>query len=183
MENMKSEEMIEAVLFLAGRFLTLQELVKYTNINPLTIKEAIQKLKERYNEHGTLTIVERDDSYKMDVKSHCAHLINKIVTGSTEFTKAEQETLAIIAYKQPITQATVVKIRGNKAYEHIKHLIQAGLIKTKKAGRTIDMTADESFYDYFNIEKKEKGAEDEADGESKENNNAGIQPPAENIEG
>ncbi len=157
MLDAKNDEVVEAVLFLAGRFFTIQDLIKYTNINPLMIKESIQRLKEKYSNHSTMQIIERDNSYKMDVRTNCLHLINKIATGSTEFTKAEQETLAVIAYKQPITQATVVKIRGNKSYEHIKNLIQAGLIRAKKAGRTIELHTDESFYDYFNIERKDLG--------------------------
>ncbi len=155
MTDAKNDEMVEAVLFIAGRFLTIQDLMKFTSINPLMIKESLQRLKEKYAEHGTMHVTERDNAYKMDVRANCSYLINKIATGSTEFTKAEQETLAIIAYKQPITQATVVKIRGNKSYDHIKNLIQAGLIKSKKAGRTIELHTDESFYDYFNIEKKD----------------------------
>lgn len=154
MSDAKNDEVVEAVLFLAGRFFTIQDLIRYTNINPLMIKESIQRLKEKYSDHSTIQIIERDNSYKMDVRTNCSHLINKIATGSTEFTRAEQETLAVIAYKQPITQATVVKIRGNKSYEHIKSLIQAGLIRAKKAGRTIELHTDESFYDYFNIEKR-----------------------------
>ncbi len=155
MPDAKNDEVVEAVLFLAGRFFTIQDLIKYTNINPLMIKESIQRLKEKYSDHSTIQIIERDNSYKMDVRTNCSHLINKIATGSTEFTRAEQETLAVIAYKQPITQAIVVKIRGNKSYDHIKNLIQAGLIRAKKAGRTIELHTDESFYDYFNIEKKD----------------------------
>ncbi len=176
MEEREDEELVEATLFLAGRFLSMQDLVKFTNLNPLTIRENIIKLKEKYESHGTMQIIEKEDCFKMDVKAHCAHLINKIATGSTEFTKAEQETLAIIAYKQPITQATVVKIRGNKAYEHIKRLVQAGLIRTKKAGRTIDMQTDESFYDYFNVSKREVESSEESEEAEKvedatENNN------------
>lgn len=161
MPDTKNDEMVEAVLFIAGRFLTIQDLMKYTDINPLMIRESLQRLKEKYAGHGTIHVIEKDEAYKMDVRANYAHLINKIATGSTEFTKAEQETLAVIAYKQPITQATVVKIRGNKSYNHIKNLIQAGLINSKKAGRTIELHTDESFYDYFNIEKKQEEAKEE----------------------
>lgn len=159
-QEIKNEELVEAVLFLAGRFLTLQELVMFTDLNPLTLKEVIEKLKRKYEKHTTLEITIKENAYKMDVKPHCAHLVNKLATGSTEFTKAEQETLAIVAYKQPITQAIVVKIRGNKAYDHIKHLVQAGLIKTKRAGRTFELGVEEKFYDYFNIAKKQQKAEE-----------------------
>lgn len=155
-EEKKKEELIEAVLFLAGRFLSLQELVMFTSINPLTLRELLDKLREKYAKHSTLTIIAKDNSYKMDIKPSYAYLINKLASGSVEFSKAEQETLAIVAYKQPITQAIVVKIRGNKAYDHIKHLLQVGLIKAKKAGRTLELKLDDNFYNYFGLKKQSK---------------------------
>ncbi len=151
---------IEAVLFLSAKFLSLEELVRTTGINPILLKELIVKLHEKYQkQNSSLVIVHRKtefgDSFKMDVKKEFHTLINKIATGETEFTKAEQETLAIIAYKQPIKQSVLVKIRGNKAYDHIKHFIQMGLIKTKKSSRTIEVSLSDKFYDYFNINKNE----------------------------
>ena len=159
MTDTKNDELVEAVLFIAGRFLKIQDLMKYTNINPLMIRESLKRLNEKYDKHSTLQVIEMENAYKMDVRAEVSYLINKIATGSTEFTKAEQETLAVIAYKQPITQATIVKIRGNKSYEHIKNLIQAGLIKAKKAGRTIELQTKESFYDYFKIQRKNEELE------------------------
>ena len=149
MAEKNNEALVEATLFLAGRFLSLQELVMFTNINPLSLKEILSSLKKKYSDHSALSIVEREGNYKMDINQEYSFLVNKLATGQTEFSKAEQETLSIIAYKQPITQAIVVKIRGNKAYEHIKHLLQVGLIKGKKRGHTLDLSLDDKFYEYF----------------------------------
>ena len=90
-------------------------------------------------------------------------MINKLATGKAEFTKAEQETLAIIAYKQPVKQSVIIKIRGNKGYEHVKNFIDIGLVRSKRAGHTLELNLSESFYDYFHLEKKESG-----DGETSE---------------
>ena len=87
----------------------------------------------------------------MDVKPEYSHIINKLATGSAEFSKAEQETLAIIAYKQPIKQSVIIKIRGNKAYDHIKKFIDLNLIKKKKIGHTNELSLSDEFYDYFNV--------------------------------
>ena len=103
----------------------------------------------------------------MDVKPEYQHIINKLATGNTEFAKAEQETLAIIAYKQPIKQSVIIKIRGNKAYDHVKKFFDLGLIKKKKTGHTYELSLSDEFYDYFNIEdtksplKTEKDLEEE----------------------
>ena len=68
----------------------------------------------------------------MDIRKEFSDTVNRLATGSSEFSKAERETLAIIAYKQPIKQSIIIKIRGNKAYDHIKKFIEIGLVRKKK---------------------------------------------------
>lgn len=153
-ENMKK---IEAALFISARFLNLQELVMLTDINPLMLKELIEKLIEKYNkEDSAIEIIAKDNMWKMDVKQEYVDMINKLATGNSEFTKAEQETLAIIAYKQPVKQSVVINIRGNKAYEHIKHFIDIGLVVAKKVGHTLELRLSDYFYEYFHLQKKEE---------------------------
>jgi len=153
-ELVKNESLVEAALFIAGRYIALHELVSLTNINPISLKEIIESLKQKYIDGGAMTIIEREDRYKMDVKPEFHQLINKLALGKHEFTKAEQETLAIIAYKNPITQSVVVKIRGNKAYDHVKHLMEVGLVSSRKKGNTRELTLGETFYDYFSLDEK-----------------------------
>ena len=96
----------------------------------------------------------------MDVASDFVYMVNRLATGSSEFTKAEQETLAIIAYKQPMKQSVLIKIRGNKAYDHVAKFAEMGLIVKKKMGHTYDLALSDSFYDYFNVERGAKMKED-----------------------
>lgn len=152
---------IEATLFLAARWLNFDELVRYTGVNPIMLKEMLFELEQKYGQKNSAikilkSSIDSVDSWKMDISQEHAYLTNRLATGESEFTKAEQSTLAIIAYKKPIKQSVVVKIRGNKAYNHIKHFIQTGLIRTKKSGRTFELNLSESFYDYFNLEKNSK---------------------------
>ena len=148
-ENLKK---LEAVFFVSGRFLTMAELISLSDLNPIIIKELIQKLVQKYrSEDSALEIVEKNNLWKMDVKPEYSFIINKLATGSAEFSKAEQETLAIIAYKQPIKQSVIIKIRGNKAYDHVKKFVELNLIKRKKSGHTHDLNLSDEFYDYFNV--------------------------------
>ena len=149
-----SEEKVESALFIAGRFLNLQELIMLTDVNPIMLKEILHRLEKKYST-GTLRIIRRTDSYKMDIAEKYHYLINKLATGNAEFTKAEQETLAIIAYKQPIKQSVIIKIRGNKSYDHIKKFRQLGLVTAKRIGHTLELSLSEEFYEYFNVHKKE----------------------------
>ena len=89
----------------------------------------------------------------MDVKSEYHKIVNKLATGSSKFSRSEQETLAIIAYKQPIKQSVLVRIRSNKAYEHIKKFSEQGLIKKKRVGRTYEINLSDEFYNYFNVQE------------------------------
>ncbi len=153
-KEQNSEELVEALLFVSGRFLDLDELVMLTDLNPIMIKNIIISIVKKYKV-GPINIVSRNNCWKMDVAPKYHYLINKLATGNAEFTKAEQETLAIIAYKQPIKQSIVIKIRGNKSYDHIKKFRDLGLVVAKPAGHTLDLSLSEEFYEYFNVHKKD----------------------------
>jgi len=146
---------IEAALFLSGRWLNMQELIMLTDLNPILIRQLISKLEENYTKDDkAIEILNKEDTWKMDVKAEYVNMINKLATGSSEFSKAEQETLAVIAYKQPIKQSIVVRIRGNKAYEHVRKFISLGLIRGKKLGHTKELNLSEEFHDYFHVQGK-----------------------------
>lgn len=147
---------VEAVLFISGRFLNMKELISLSDLNPLIIKEVLADLKEDYGRRNSaIQIVEKNGMWKMDVAPEYSGIVNQIATGDSEFTKAEQETLAIIAFKQPIKQSVLIKIRGNKAYDHIKKFNDNGLIRKKKSGHTYDLSLNDDFYDYFNLSQDE----------------------------
>ncbi len=150
-ENLKK---LEAIFFISGRFLTMQDLISLSDLNPIIIRELIEKLKKRYKD-SAIEIIEKKDMWKMDVKPEYHYITNKLATGKSEFSKAEQETLAIIAFKQPVKQSVIVKIRGNKSYDHIKKFNDLGLIKKKKMGHTYEISLSDEFYDYFNISEKD----------------------------
>jgi len=143
---------VEAALFIAGRFMTVQELITLTDINPILLRKILSDLQEKYKEFG-MEIVNKDNLWKMDVAPDFTYMVNKLASGSSEFSRAEQESLAIIAYKQPIKQSILVKIRGNKAYDHIKRFVEMGLVNKKKMGHTSELTLTDDFHDYFHLTK------------------------------
>ena len=143
---------LEAVFFVSGRFLNMQELISLSDLNPIIIRELIDKLKEKYDFlNSAIEIIEKNGLWKMDVRQEYSSIINKLATGNAEFSKAEQETLAIIAYKQPIKQSVIIKIRGNKAYDHVKKFSDLNLLKKKKEGHTHILSLADDFYDYFGV--------------------------------
>ena len=151
-ENLKR---VEAVLFISGKFLTAQELVALTDLNPILLNQVLQTLQDKYNDESAVEVVNKGELWKMDVKNEYMDIVNRLATGSEEFSKAEQETLAVIAHKNPITQSKIVHMRGNKSYDHIKKFLSLGLVKSKKAGRTKELSLSSEFYDYFNVKQKD----------------------------
>ena len=154
--DIENAKKVEAALFISGKYMTLQELVALTDVNPILLKKILSDLQDKYKDFG-INILQKNNSFKMDVSENLTWMINKLATGSSEFTKAEQETLAMIAYKQPMKQSVVIKIRGNKAYEHIRKFVDLNLLHKKKLGHTAELSLTDQFHVYFHVnEQKEK---------------------------
>ena len=147
---MTEKNKIEAILFITGRFMSIEEVAKACNIGSVgLVKETLESLKNEYDQkESPLTIFEKDGLYKLNVKKEYGELANKLVS-TTEFDSPTAKTLAVIAYRQPIFQAEVIKIRGNKAYDHVKQLLESNLITSEKSGRTRVLKITPRFYEYF----------------------------------
>lgn len=154
-QKKKNLKLLEAIFFVSGKYLSMSELIALSNLDPATISELIESLKRKYNgRDSAIVLIEKNGLWKMDVCPEYSWIAHKYAGGSSEFSKAEQETLAIIAYKQPIKQSIVVKIRGNKAYDHIKKFVELNLVKRKKMGHTWELELTEEFYNYFKLAEK-----------------------------
>lgn len=146
---------IEAILYTLGKFVTVEELANLASTTPEKVKQAIAQLKEEYSRRETaLTIQEMDNKIKLNIKKEFGHLTNKILSDK-ELDNPTTKTLAIIAYKNPVKQSEVIRIRGNKAYDHIKKLADTNLISSEKLGRTRLLKLTPNFYDYFDIAQEE----------------------------
>ncbi len=153
--EIQNTKKLEAALFIAGKYLTIQELITLTDINPILLKKTLADLKDKYKDSG-INLIQKENLWKMDVAEEHVDMVNKLATGSSEFSKAEQETLAMIAYKQPMKQSILIKIRGNKGYDHVKKFKELGLINKKRTGHTAELTLTDSFHEYFQLNKGDK---------------------------
>lgn len=143
---------IEAVLFTTGRFLNVEEISKMAGIGSIGfIKQALDELKEEYSSNGgALEVINDKDRWKLNIKKDYLHLTDKLLSDA-ELDLPAQETLAVIAYKQPAIQSDVIKTRGNKSYDHIKKLKEEGFLISEKFGRTKILKLTQKFYDYFDV--------------------------------
>lgn len=153
-DNLKKQ--IEAILFTLGKFVSIDEIAKYLNLNSSEeVLKALQHLKNDYEQKDSALILHQQDNlFKLNIKKEYSFLTNKLLS-TTEMDSPTIKTLAIIAFKSPVQQSEIIHIRGNKAYDHISNLINSGLISTEKYSRTKLIKLTSHFYDYFDISEKE----------------------------
>jgi len=143
---------LESVLFASGKRLTTEELSKLVRERDVErIKQALYELKsDLEKKDSSIMLIEEGDSWKLQVREGYLPFVSKIVT-QTELSKTILETLAVIAFKAPVLQSNVVKIRTNKAYRHLDDLEERGYITREKKGRTKLIKLTQKFFEYFDI--------------------------------
>lgn len=150
--------LIEALLFIATEPLPPGELERVIGISAETVKETIDMLAREYDETGRGFQVKRmGQGYSIVTRPEYAEYIREFFQPKVQqrLTQAALETLAIIAYKQPITRAEIEEIRGVKVEKALITLQKRNLIKEMGRKHTIGTpiiygTTDE-FFQYFGL--------------------------------
>ncbi|MFA6064282.1 MAG: SMC-Scp complex subunit ScpB [archaeon] len=150
MDRLEKEKIMEAALFMSPKPLTLDELNNIAATQSrLETKAMMTELMSFYNSRkSALEIVELPVGYQMRVKEDYEDHVQQFAQNSM-FSRGVMKTLAFIAYKQPISQSVVVKYRNNKAYDHLKLLLDEGFIKKDPKGRSFTLTTTTKFIEYF----------------------------------
>ncbi len=147
---------VEALLFVASEGININELVDRTNIRESRVLEMIKKIQQNYENMDSAIKIHKypNGLFRMTVDRSLLDKVSDIAP--TEFSKSLIRTLAVIAWKKGIKQSEVVKIRGNKSYNHINKLEELGFINSKDYKRTKKIYLTDNFYEYFNITKGEE---------------------------
>jgi len=147
---------IEAILFATGRSFGINELAELCGVGSIgVIKEALTELKKDYDSKSSaLEIVEENNLVKLAIKAQYQNITHVLIP-KTDMDKPLMETLSVIAWKQPIVQADVVKVRGTPTYEHVKILKELGYVESEKFGRTRKLKLTSKFYDYFDVSRED----------------------------
>ena len=142
---------VEAILFSTGNRISLDEISKLSRSMKNDVLNSLKELQKEYDEkQSSLMIVDEGEFWKFAVRDHFIPIVRKIVT-ETELTKSVLETLAVIAFKYPILQSDLIKLRTNKAYDHLVELEKSGYISRQKHGRTNLIKLTEKFFRYFDL--------------------------------
>jgi segregation and condensation protein B len=145
-----AKAVIEAALFASGRTLTPRELADLSGLSQERACALADDLAAEYVARGSgIEIKSIGVGYSMQVRFGLAGSVLSFAPKEIEAPLIR--TLAIIAYKQPIKQSDLVVIRGNKSYDHVKELVERGLINAEKFSRTKLLTTTPGFADYFGI--------------------------------
>ncbi|MEQ8175735.1 MAG: SMC-Scp complex subunit ScpB [Syntrophomonadaceae bacterium] len=120
----------EAVLFVRGEQVPIDELVEILDVPLLDLKGIMQELVMEYNEKKRgLQIVFEDYTYLMCTRAEYSDFLARMnKTVQRRLSPAAMETLALIAYQQPVTRTEIESIRGVKSDKVLNHLLDKGLI-------------------------------------------------------
>ena len=144
---------IEAALYASGKPLTIEILSTKLEIGRKEVEELINELAFDYLDRSTaLVIAQIGDRYQMQIKLEYTEKVSKFAEGGA-IAEKYLRTLTIIALKQPILKSLVIKLRGSGAYEHVKYLIDNGLIDAVKKGRSQELTTTEKYAEMFGLPK------------------------------
>ncbi|GAN33830.1 MAG: SMC-Scp complex subunit ScpB [Candidatus Brocadia sp. AMX2] len=150
---------VESLVFAAEEPITLRKLTDIIEgVDSVQIQEAITQLKNDYDMQGrAFQIEEIAGGYQLFTKPEYYEWIAKLrkKTGETKLSQAALETLAIIAYKQPILRANLEAIRGVQSGQIIRLLMEKDLVKVvgrdESLGHPLLYGTTKKFLEYFGL--------------------------------
>ena len=151
----EQERMVEAVLFASAEPVSLAELTRRLpeGSDPA---EALVTLRKRYEGRG-VTVVKVGDAYALRTAADLGHLMHRESVEHRRLSRAAIETLAIVAYHQPVTRAEIEEIRGVAVSRGtVDQLIELDWIRFGRRrmtpGRPVTFVVTDHFLDHFGLE-------------------------------
>jgi len=149
---------VEAMLFASGQAVPAAVLAAALNADKRTLRTVVRGLAERYIfENRGVRIIELDDSYQMCTNPEYYAFIEALgkAPKPKPLSQAVMETLAIIAYRQPVTKTDIENIRGVEADHTVNKLLEYGLVvelgRADRPGKPVLFGTSEEFLRRFGI--------------------------------
>ncbi len=153
---MNKKALIEAALFMSVKPLSIEDLEKISNMKKEDVIAILEEIKKDYEkEDRGIHLLKIGDTYKFYVKPEYIRYVRHL-TPYSDMKKGLLRVLALVAYKNGITQSDIVKVIGNRTYEYVKELENRRLIKTVKQGRTKVLVPTKEFAEYFGLKSPEE---------------------------
>jgi segregation and condensation protein B len=153
---MTAVDIVEALLFVADSPASLASLAAATGLTEGQVDQAIELLRERLQERGSLQVVQIAGGYQLCTKPDYAEIVaNFLKPQRQKLSRSLMEVLAIVAYKQPITAAEVEQVRGVQCDYGLHGLLERRLIqevgRKKAPGRPVLYGTTQQFLHQFNL--------------------------------
>lgn len=123
---------LEALLIIADQPFSIDELAAVTGVPSATVSAEVRRLSAEYTDAGRgFDLREANGGWRFYTRAECADVVTRFVTeGQTaRLSQAALETLAVIAYRQPVTRARISAIRGVNVDGVVRTLSSRGLIE------------------------------------------------------
>lgn len=154
--DLSLEAKIEALLFITPTTTTLSQIADALNITQNNVQQGLQSLSEQLQERG-IRIQENKGRYQLTTAPELSHYVEEFLQleNTSKLSVAALETLAIVAYQQPVTRPSVDSIRGVNSDGVIRTLLSKGLIeevgRSDGPGRPILYSTAPEFLQYFGL--------------------------------
>lgn len=151
MKDTDLKSKIEAVLFVTGRAVELKEIAQILECEEEAVEEAMLSLIMDYSSRDGALEIDDERGYIIQVKEEYTDIVEKLCP--VDISNAVLKTLTVIALKEPIRQSVLKDFRGASTYEHIKELLEKGLISRKRDsnGKSYNIKTTPKFAEYFKI--------------------------------
>lgn len=148
---MDPKALVEAALFVADRPLSPAELAQGLGLPEHIVLQALAALAEDLegSERG-LELGQEAGGYVLRVKAGLAEHVRRFASHQ-DLSEQTLRTLALIVAKAPVAQAEVVRLRGQRAYGHIKELVARGFVQAQEHGSTKILTVTDDLLRYFGV--------------------------------
>ncbi len=151
----EQERMVEAMLFASAEPMTLAEM-QARMPHGCDPAEAVQHLRRRYEGRG-VQVTRVGDAWAIRTAADLGFLMARETVETRKLSRAAIETLAIVAYHQPVTRAEIEEIRGVSVSKGtVDQLIELGWVKFGRrrmtVGRPVTYVVTQGFLDHFGLE-------------------------------
>lgn len=154
---------VEAILFAMGESVSLSKIASAIGKDEIEAKRLLEELKKQYQkkERG-IQLIELEDSYQLCTKPELYDYLIQVAKQPKKhvLTDVLLETLAIVAYKQPVTKIEIEKIRGVKSDHAVNKLVEYDLVcevgRLDAPGKPLLFGTTEEFLRRFGVQSVEE---------------------------
>ncbi len=150
------ETLIEATLFGAGKSMTVEELSLDLEVTQAEISESLSTLQTSLKRRrgGALQLADISGRWALEVKPKVAQHLP--CNAKTDIPGKLLKSASLIAFHQPMLQSRLVELLGQRTYDHVRELVQLGLVERRRKGNTKQLTTTRRFSEIFGCPHTDK---------------------------